>query len=108
MAALEEALGASEKKEKELQLRIADLGQRLNLALAQRAQELSGYRWSFSAGCGRFLAIVRTSGWSAIGLCSNPSSFSTAAPQCCGGGSRRTRPARDRATRPRYANSRGD
>jgi chemotaxis protein MotB len=47
MAALEEALGASEKKEKESQLRIADLGQRLNLALAQRAQELSGYRSEF-------------------------------------------------------------
>jgi chemotaxis protein MotB len=47
MAALENALGISEKKEKDSQLRIADLGQRLNLALAQRAQELSGYRSEF-------------------------------------------------------------
>jgi chemotaxis protein MotB len=47
MAALENALGVSEKKEKDSQLRIADLGQRLNLALAQRAQELSGYRSEF-------------------------------------------------------------
>jgi hypothetical protein len=47
IAALEEALGASEKKEKESQLRIADLGQRLNVALAQRVQELSRYRSDF-------------------------------------------------------------
>ena len=47
IAALEEALGASEKKEKDSQLRIADLGQRLNLALAQRVQELSRYRSDF-------------------------------------------------------------
>jgi chemotaxis protein MotB len=47
IAALEEALGVSEKKEKESQLRIADLGQRLNVALAQRAQELSHYRSDF-------------------------------------------------------------
>jgi chemotaxis protein MotB len=47
IAALEEAPGVSEKKEKESQLRIADLGQRLNVALAQRAQELSRYRSDF-------------------------------------------------------------
>ena len=47
IAALEEALGASEKKEKEAQLHIADLGQRLNVALAQRVQELSRYRSDF-------------------------------------------------------------
>jgi chemotaxis protein MotB len=47
IAALEEALGATEKKEKESQLRIADLGQRLNVALAQRVQELSRYRSDF-------------------------------------------------------------
>ena len=47
MAALEDALGASEKKETEAQLRIADLGQRLNVALAQRVQELSRYRSDF-------------------------------------------------------------
>jgi chemotaxis protein MotB len=47
LAALEEALDASEKKEKESQSRIADLGQRLNVALAQRVQELSRYRSDF-------------------------------------------------------------
>jgi chemotaxis protein MotB len=47
MAALEDALGASEKKEGDAQLRIADLGQRLNVALAQRVQELSRYRSDF-------------------------------------------------------------
>ena len=36
LAALEEALDASEKRDKESQNRIADLGSRLNVALAQR------------------------------------------------------------------------
>ncbi len=47
LAALEQALDASEKKDKESQPRIADLGQRLNVALAQRVQELSRYRSDF-------------------------------------------------------------
>jgi chemotaxis protein MotB len=47
LAALEEALDASEKRDKESQNRIADLGQRLNVALAQRVQELSRYRSEF-------------------------------------------------------------
>src|SRR5271169_2056564 len=47
LAALETALGTSEHKEKEAQLHIADLGQRLNVALAQRVQELSRYRSDF-------------------------------------------------------------
>ncbi len=47
LTALEEALDASEKKDKDSQSRIADLGQRLNLALAQRVQELSRYRSDF-------------------------------------------------------------
>ena len=47
LAALEDALDVSEKKDKESQSRIADLGQRLNLALAQRVQELSRYRSDF-------------------------------------------------------------
>jgi chemotaxis protein MotB len=47
IAALETALGASEEKGKEAQLHIADLGQRLNVALAQRVQELSRYRSDF-------------------------------------------------------------
>jgi chemotaxis protein MotB len=47
LAALEATLDASEKKDKESQSRIADLGQRLNVALAQRVQELSRYRSDF-------------------------------------------------------------
>jgi len=45
--AIEQALELSEKKDRESQSRIADLGQRLNLALAQRVQELSRYRSDF-------------------------------------------------------------
>jgi len=47
LAALEEALDASEKRDKESQNRITDLGQRLNVALAQRVQELSKYSSEF-------------------------------------------------------------
>ncbi|MGR7995554.1 peptidoglycan -binding protein [Xanthobacter sp. ZOL 2024] len=47
MAALEEALAASEKKDAESQSKIADLGRRLNVALAQRVQELTQYRSEF-------------------------------------------------------------
>jgi chemotaxis protein MotB len=47
IGALEAALGTSEQKEKESQLHVADLGQRLNVALAQRVQELSRYRSDF-------------------------------------------------------------
>jgi chemotaxis protein MotB len=47
LGALESALDVSEKRDKEAQSRIADLGQRLNLALAQRVQELSRYRSDF-------------------------------------------------------------
>jgi chemotaxis protein MotB len=47
IGALEDALGASEQKAKNSQIQIADLGQRLNVALAQRVQELSRYRSDF-------------------------------------------------------------
>ncbi|WP_114771610.1 peptidoglycan -binding protein [Microvirga subterranea] len=47
LAALEEALAASETRDKESQARIADLGSRLNIALAQRVQELARYRSDF-------------------------------------------------------------
>lgn len=47
IAALEEALDAAESKDKESQTRIADLGQRLNVALAKKVQELSQYRSEF-------------------------------------------------------------
>src|SRR6267142_2714718 len=47
LAAIESALEASESKDKESQARLADLGQRLNLALAQRVQELSRFRSEF-------------------------------------------------------------
>lgn len=47
IASLETALGASETRETDAQGRIADLGRRLNVALAQRVQELSRYRSDF-------------------------------------------------------------
>jgi chemotaxis protein MotB len=47
LGALEDALSASEKKDKDSQARIADLGSRLNLALAQKVQELNRYRSDF-------------------------------------------------------------
>jgi len=47
LAAIEQSLDATEKKDKESQARIADLGARLNLALAQRVQELTKFRSDF-------------------------------------------------------------
>lgn len=47
IGALEEALQASETKDTESRTQIADLGRRLNLALAQRVQDLSRYRSDF-------------------------------------------------------------
>jgi chemotaxis protein MotB len=47
LAALEQALEASEQRDKESQAKIGDLGRRLNLALAQRVQELQRYRSEF-------------------------------------------------------------
>ncbi|OYU49787.1 MAG: hypothetical protein CFE31_05405 [Rhizobiales bacterium PAR1] len=47
LQALENALATSETREKDAQVRIADLGSRLNVALAQRVQELNNYRSDF-------------------------------------------------------------
>jgi chemotaxis protein MotB len=47
LAAIETALDASEQKNKQQQNRITDLGQRLNVALAQKVQELTKYRSDF-------------------------------------------------------------
>lgn len=47
IAALEGALEAAEDRDRQSQTRIADLGRRLNVALAQRVQELSRYRSDF-------------------------------------------------------------
>jgi chemotaxis protein MotB len=47
LAAIEAALAAQESKDKESQARIADLGSRLNVALAQKVQELARYRSDF-------------------------------------------------------------
>ncbi len=46
-AALQQALDASEARDKEARARIASLGDRLNVALVQRIQELSRYRSNF-------------------------------------------------------------
>ncbi len=55
LGALEQALEVTEKRDRDSQMRIADLGQRLNVALAQRVQELSRYRSDFF---GRLRAIL--------------------------------------------------
>ena len=47
LAALGAALDVSEKKNKHAETRISELGQRLNVALAQHVQELSSYRSDF-------------------------------------------------------------
>ncbi len=47
LAALGSALDVSEKKNKDSEERISELGQRLNVALAQHVQELSSYRSDF-------------------------------------------------------------
>ncbi len=55
IAALESALEVAESRDEESQARIADLGRRLNTALAQRVQELTRYRSDFF---GRLSAIL--------------------------------------------------
>ena len=47
LAALGAALDVSEKKNKNAETRVSELGQRLNVALAQHVQELSSYRSDF-------------------------------------------------------------
>ena len=47
IAALEDALDVSEQRDAESNAKIADLGKRLNVALAQRVQELNRYRSDF-------------------------------------------------------------
>jgi len=47
LAAIEDALAVSEAAGKEAQSKIADLGARLNVALAQKVQELNRYRSDF-------------------------------------------------------------
>ena len=56
LAALEDALAASEQRDKESQARIADLGSRLNVALAQKVQELARYRSEFFGRLSKILS----------------------------------------------------
>ena len=106
LAALEEALEASEKRDKESQGRIADLGQRLNVALAQRVQELSRYRSEFF---GRLRAIlgnrpdIRIVGDRFV--FQSEVFFDTGQAAAAARGPRRARQAGDRADRTRQADS---
>src|SRR5579884_764787 len=75
------ALDAANTKVKEQQAQIVDLGKRLNLALANKVQELPVIAPSSSAGCGRSSATGRTSASSGTASCSSP--------KCC---SRRAAP----------------
>ncbi len=56
IGALEQALDASEARDTESTTRITDLGKRLNLALAQRVQDLSRYRSDFFGRLSEILA----------------------------------------------------
>ncbi len=56
IGALEEALNASETKATESKTQVADLGRRLNVALAQRVQDLSQYRSDFFGRLRQILA----------------------------------------------------
>jgi chemotaxis protein MotB len=56
LTALEDALNASEARNADSQTQIADLGKRLNVALAQRVQELSRYRSDFFGKLRQILA----------------------------------------------------
>jgi chemotaxis protein MotB len=56
MAALQEALNAADAKDKDSQVRIADLGARLNTLLAKQVQELQRYRSDFF---GRLRELLR-------------------------------------------------
>ncbi len=47
IGSLEDALNASESRDRQSNAKIADLGKRLNVALAQRVQELNRYRSDF-------------------------------------------------------------
>ena len=47
LAALEQALEASEGRDRDSQVKIADLGRRLNVALAQKVQQLARFRSDF-------------------------------------------------------------
>ncbi|MEN0086904.1 MAG: peptidoglycan -binding protein [Pseudomonadota bacterium] len=47
IATLEDALDISEQRDRESEAKISDLGKRLNVALAQRVQELNRYRSDF-------------------------------------------------------------
>ena len=47
LAAIEDALSVSERRDREAQSRISDLGNRLNVALAQKVQELARFRSDF-------------------------------------------------------------
>lgn len=56
LGALEEALNASEARDTKSKTAIADLGRRLNLALAQRVQDLAQYRSDFFGRLRKILA----------------------------------------------------
>lgn len=81
MARLNAALEASEDKQKTSQAQIADLGRRLNLALASRVEELARFRSEFFGRLRQVLGNAPICAWSATVSSSSPSCFSPAAPR---------------------------
>ena len=58
LAAIQDALDAAQTSDRESQAKIADLGQRLNVALAQKVQELSRYRSDFFGRLRQILGLA--------------------------------------------------
>ena len=65
LASLQAALDASDARDKDQQVVIADLGRRLNIALAQKVQELASYRSEFFGALRK--AIGKQPGISIVG-----------------------------------------
>ena len=86
LAGLDRALDLKQSEIDEQNAQIANLGQRLNLALASKVEELSQYRSEFFGSSAGRWATGRTCGSSATGSCSSP--------RCC---SRAARPRSSRA-----------
>ena len=77
MAAIQEALSAAEAKDKDSQVRIADLGNRLNTLLAKQVQELPALPLGLLRPPARApRGTARISAWSATASCSSRRSCS--------------------------------
>src|SRR5579871_2368196 len=84
LAAIQEALDASEQHNKESQAKISDLGQRLNVALRSACRSSRATAPSSSGGSAKFSATGPISALSATASCFSPRCCSTRAPRRSG------------------------